>query len=80
MVLVSLRVPRLSDQFVLFDAQAQLAGELTAEATAGREAEAAEAIKQWKPLAERGVRIVLEAPKPVLPAPLSLLGPLQCAQ
>lgn len=68
-VLVSLRVPRLSDQFVLFDAQAQLEGELTAEATAGREAEAAEAIKQWKPLAERGVRIVLEAPKPVLPAP-----------
>ncbi len=68
-VLVSLRMPRLSDQFVLFDARAQLAGELTAEATAGREAEAAEAIKQWKPLAERGVRIVLEAPKPVLPAP-----------
>ncbi len=29
----------------------------------------------------RGVRIVLEAPKPVLPAPsLSLLGPLQCPQ
>lgn len=68
-VLVSLRMPRLSDQFVLFDARAQLAGELTAEATAGREAEAVEAIKQWKPLAERGVRIVLEAPKPVLPAP-----------
>lgn len=68
-VLVSLRVPRLSDQFVLFDAQAQLAGELTAEAAAGREAEAAEAIAQWRPLAERGVRIVLEAPKPVLPAP-----------
>ncbi|MCO7489584.1 acyltransferase family protein [Stenotrophomonas maltophilia] len=68
-VLVSLRMPRLSDQFVLFDARAQLAGELTAEATAGREAEAVEAIKQWRPLAERGVRIVLEAPKPVLPAP-----------
>ncbi|MGT9866604.1 acyltransferase family protein [Stenotrophomonas maltophilia group sp. P373] len=68
-VLVSLRMPRLSDQFVLFDARAQLAGELTAEAAAGREAEAVEAIKQWKPLAERGVRIVLEAPKPVLPAP-----------
>lgn len=68
-VLVSLRIPRLSDQFVLFDAQAQLAGELTPEAAAGREAEVAEAITQWKPLAERGVRIVLEAPKPVLPAP-----------
>ncbi|WP_369039160.1 acyltransferase family protein [Stenotrophomonas maltophilia] len=68
-VLVSLRVPRLSDQFVLFDAQAQLAGERTAEAAAGREAEVVEAIAQWKPLAERGVRIVLEAPKPVLPAP-----------
>jgi len=68
-VLVSLRVPRLSDQFVLFDAQAQLAGELTAEAAAGRDAEVAEAVAQWRPLAERGVRIVLEAPKPVLPAP-----------
>ncbi len=68
-VLVSLRIPRLSDQFVLFDAQAQLAGELTPEAAAGRGAEVAEAITQWKPLAERGVRIVLEAPKPVLPAP-----------
>jgi peptidoglycan/LPS O-acetylase OafA/YrhL len=68
-VLVSLRVPRLSDQFVLFDAEAQLAGELTPEAAAGRAAEVAEAIEQWKPLAERGVRIVMEAPKPVLPAP-----------
>jgi len=68
-VLVSLRVPRLSDQFVLFDAAAQLAGEGTPEAAAGREAEVAQAIVQWKPLAERGVRIVMEAPKPVLPAP-----------
>ncbi len=68
-VLVSLRVPRLSDQFVLFDAAAQLAGERTPEAAAGRDVEVAEAIAQWKPLAERGVRIVMEAPKPVLPAP-----------
>lgn len=68
-VLVSLRMPRLSDQFVLFDARAQLAGELTPQAAAGRAAEVAEALAQWKPLAERGVRIVLEAPKPVLPAP-----------
>ncbi|WP_313139096.1 acyltransferase family protein [Stenotrophomonas sp.] len=68
-VLVSLRVPRLSDQYVLFDAQAQLAGERSAQAAAGRNAEVAEAIAQWLPLAQRGVRIVIEAPKPVLPAP-----------
>ncbi|TFZ44502.1 acyltransferase [Stenotrophomonas maltophilia] len=73
-VLVSLRIPRLSDQFVLFDAKAQLAGERVPEAAAGRDAEATEAIARWKPLAERGVRIVLEAPKPVLPAP-----PFRCS-
>jgi hypothetical protein len=62
-------VPRLSDHSCCSTRQAQLAGELTAEAAAGRDAEVAEAIAQWRPLAERGVRIVLEAPKPVLPAP-----------
>jgi hypothetical protein len=35
----------------------------------GRAAEVRAAIEQLRPLAERGVRIVLEAPKPVLPAP-----------
>ncbi|KAF1015647.1 MAG: hypothetical protein GAK31_01122 [Stenotrophomonas maltophilia] len=68
-VLVSLRVPRLSDQYVLFDAAAQIAGETTGEAREGRAREVAQAIARWRPLAERGVRIVIEAPKPVLPAP-----------
>lgn len=68
-LLVSLRVPRLSDQFVLFDADTQMASELSAEGAAGRAVEVASSIARWKPLADAGVRIVLEAPKPVLPAP-----------
>lgn len=68
-LLSSLRLPRLSDHFVLFDAAVQMDSELSAEAAAGRAADVSAAIAEWKPLADAGIRIVLEAPKPVLPAP-----------
>lgn len=68
-LLVSLRVQRLSDQFVLFDAREQRDSEHSEGARVGRAAEAERAIAAWRPLAEAGVRIVLEAPKPVLPVP-----------
>ncbi|EMI49437.1 O-antigen acetylase [Stenotrophomonas maltophilia AU12-09] len=68
-VLVSLRMPRLSDQYILFDAAEKLADERSPRAAELRSAEVPEEIALWKPVAEQGVRIVLEAPKPVLPAP-----------
>ena len=68
-LLVSLRVPRLSDQFILFDAREQRDSEHSEQGYAGRAAEAERAIADWRPLADAGVRVVLEAPKPVLPAP-----------
>ena len=73
-LLASLRVPRLSEQFALFDAQAQLAGEYSDAAREGRAAEVKAAIALWEPVARSGVRILLEAPKPVLPAP-----PFRCS-
>lgn len=67
--LPGLRVPRLAEQYQLFDS-AQVQAELASPAAVqGRAAEVAAAIAQLQPLAERGVRIVIEAPKPVLPAP-----------
>jgi len=67
--LPGLRVPRLAEQYQLFDI-AQVQADLASPAAVqGRAAEVAAAIAQLRPLAERGVRIVLEAPKPVLPAP-----------
>lgn len=72
--LPGLRVPRLSDQYTTFD-PAQQQAELESDAAVqGRAAEVATAITQLRPLAERGVRIVLEAPKPVLPSP-----PFRCS-
>jgi len=68
-LLASLRVPRLSDQFILFDAREQRDSEHSEQGYAGRAAEAERAIANWRPLADAGVRVVLEAPKPVLPAP-----------
>lgn len=67
--LPGLRIPRLADQYLLFDRQQALAGQLSEAADAGRGIEVAGAIEQLLPLAERGVHIVFEAPKPVLPAP-----------
>ena len=67
--LPGLRIPRLAEQYQLFDA-AQVAADLASPAAVqGRAAEVIASIEQLRPLAERGVRIVLEAPKPVLPAP-----------
>lgn len=67
--LPGLRVPRLAEQYQLFDI-AQVQADLASPAAVqGRAAEVDAAIAQLRPLAERGVRIVLEAPKPVLPAP-----------
>lgn len=67
--LPGLRIPRLAEQYQLFDA-AQVSADLASPAAVeGRAAEVVAAIEQLSPLAERGVRIVLEAPKPVLPAP-----------
>lgn len=69
LLLAGLRLPRLSDQYVLFDREQVFADHLSDAANAGRMAEVDGWIQQLKPLAERGVHIVLEAPKPVLPAP-----------
>ncbi|MGH8038777.1 MAG: acyltransferase family protein [Stenotrophomonas sp.] len=67
--LPGLRIPRLAEQYQLFDAAQVKADLLSPAAVEGRAAEVSAAIEQLRPLAERGVRIVLEAPKPVLPAP-----------
>ena len=67
--LPGLRVPRLSEQYQLFDIAQVRADLASPAAVAGRAADVTAAIQQLRPLAERGVRIVLEAPKPVLPAP-----------
>lgn len=68
-LLAGLRLPRLSEQYALFDVAQVRAEHLSETADAGRNAEIAHWIAQLRPLADRGVRIVLEAPKPVLPAP-----------
>ncbi len=68
-LLSSLRLPRLADQFERYDAGAAQESEHSAQAAAGRVREIEQAIAQWRPLADAGVRILLEAPKPVLPAP-----------
>lgn len=68
-LLAGLRLPRLSEQYALFDLAQVRAEHLSEAADAGRTAEVAHWVEQLTPLAERGVRIVLEAPKPVLPAP-----------
>jgi peptidoglycan/LPS O-acetylase OafA/YrhL len=72
--LPGLRVPRLVEQYELLDQQHVLAAVRSEEAAAARKAEVYGAIAALKPLADRGVRIVLEAPKPVLPAP-----PFRCS-
>jgi len=72
--LPGLRVPRLSDQYTRFDPVQQQADQESDVAAQGRAAEVTAAITQLRPLAERGVRIVLEAPKPVLPSP-----PFRCS-
>lgn len=68
-LLAGLRLPRLSEQYTVFDIAQVRAEHLSEAADAGRRAEVASWIAQLTPLAGRGVHIVLEAPKPVLPAP-----------
>jgi len=72
--LPGLRVARLVDQHRLLDQQQAFAALSAAGAAQQRDAEVQAVISQLQPLAKRGVHIVLEAPKPVLPAP-----PFRCS-
>ena len=54
---------------MLFDTAQVMAVPYSEEARAARQAEVAQAIAELMPLAERGVHVVLEAPKPLLQAP-----------
>ncbi|KRD79617.1 acyltransferase family protein [Lysobacter sp. Root983] len=67
--LPALRLPRLSEQWMLFDEQAAVSAMFSADADASRRQGVAGAIERLRPLAQRGVRIVFEAPKPLLRAP-----------
>jgi peptidoglycan/LPS O-acetylase OafA/YrhL len=72
--LPGMRVKRLSDQWVFFDAQAVLASLNTGPALK-ENAEALLEADEWVGGLQRaGVHIVIEAPKPVLPAP-----PFRCS-
>lgn len=67
--LPALRLPRLSEQWMLFDerqANEQVFGSTAAQV---RAAGIVTAVAKLKPLAERGVSIVFEAPKPLLRSP-----------
>ncbi|RDZ28407.1 acyltransferase family protein [Lysobacter silvisoli] len=67
--LPTLRLPRLSEQWELFDeAQAEQAM-FGPQAQAARSQGEAAAVQRLLPLAQRGVRIVFEAPKPLFRAP-----------
>ncbi len=72
--LPSLRIPRFSDQWARFseaDAHEQM---FSVGADAGRARAEVEAVTVLREFAERGVRIVFEAPKPLFSAP-----PFRCA-
>lgn len=72
--LPGLRVPRLVEQYGLFDQQQAFAAVQSEASVAQRAVDVRTAIVDLKPLADRGIRIVLEAPKPVLAAP-----PFRCS-
>jgi len=72
--LPGLRVPRLVEQYRQFDPKAARAAQQGEAARAMRDKVVATAIEQLRPLARRGIHVVLEAPKPVLPAP-----PFRCS-
>ncbi|KRG67406.1 acetylase [Stenotrophomonas terrae] len=74
LLLPGLRVPRLVEQYSLFDHQQAFVTVNSDASAAQRKVDVEAAIAELKPLAERGVRIVLEAPKPVLGAP-----PFRCS-
>ena len=67
--LPALRLPRLSEQWMLFDEQAAVTAMFSASTDAARTQGEATAIERLRPLAQRGVRIVFEAPKPLFRAP-----------
>jgi len=72
--LASLRLPRYADQWVGFDPAEVRNAVFGEQAVAGRKQAEALARDMLKPLAERGVAIVFEAPKPVFRSP-----PYRCA-
>ncbi len=67
--LPGLRVPRLAEQDALFDLDVNIATLQSEQAQRERDASVAAAIALLAPVQARGVRIVFEAPKPVLKAP-----------
>ncbi len=72
--LAALRVPRLSNQYGTVD-QAKAWQEATGTSSLARRRQAeGDALALLAPLAARGLHIVVDAPKPVLPAP-----PFRCA-
>lgn len=67
--LPALRLPRLSEQWMLFDERAAVSSMFSPATDAVRSQGEAAAIERLRPLAQRGVRIVFEAPKPLFRAP-----------
>ncbi|WP_241093266.1 acyltransferase family protein [Xanthomonas sp.] len=72
--LPALRLPRLAEQTELFDEPALMASQYSEQERAVRAATEEATVELLRPLALRGVRIVFEAPKPLLRAP-----PYRCA-
>ncbi len=72
--LPSLRLARLSDQWIYFGELRAKDEMLGARADEGRQRAIAHAVANLRELAERGVHIVFEAPKPLFKAP-----PFRCA-
>jgi peptidoglycan/LPS O-acetylase OafA/YrhL len=72
--LPSLRIARLSDQWAYFGEAAAREQMFGADADAGRARAEAQALELLAEFAEKGVRIVFEAPKPLFKAP-----PFRCA-
>jgi peptidoglycan/LPS O-acetylase OafA/YrhL len=74
LLLPALRLPRYSDQWISFDPAQVHDAVLGNEAVAGRREAEQTARDMLTPLAERGIPIVFEAPKPLFRAP-----PYRCA-
>ncbi|WP_245962003.1 acyltransferase family protein [Stutzerimonas urumqiensis] len=72
--LASMRMPRLSDQWGVYPLDEIRYQVFSEEARAGRQRAQQAAVDDLMPLAERGVRIILEGPKPVFRSP-----PFRCA-
>ena len=67
--LPSLRLARFSDQWIAFDRDAVIARNAGTNAQEARDAGVMRAHERLSPLAERGVRVMFEAPTPLFPAP-----------